>query len=292
MEEFDERRVRDRREKDMERIRRIGMQKRQQASTSSSSTTRDTTSNINLPPIRRIPGMNKLPESTSRQPRPIHKQESSSSIQNKNRSRSMGSTSTSKRISRRAQPPSVTKTQEELDFEIAMQLQRELDNISDPMTTTNSNTRNNSSSSYPPPVNILSTFQLMQQLSTGTRTTTRTTQDIEDVQMAFAITLSLRDKSDPLTHIVQEPDMSYESLLELEDVKVGLTEKQMKQCTTVIHHPYASHDTNCSICLCELSSSEEATIRRIENCGHEYHEQCLFQWLKDHKKCPLCNEDL
>lgn len=44
---------------------------------------------------------------------------------------------------------------------------------------------------------------------------------------------------------------------------------------------------NCAVCLYEFERHEE--IRRLANCRHIFHRNCLDRWMDlDRKTCPLC----
>ena len=44
-------------------------------------------------------------------------------------------------------------------------------------------------------------------------------------------------------------------------------------------------DKICTICLTEYT---EGNMLRILPCSHEYHYQCIDQWLEEHSNCPIC----
>lgn len=52
----------------------------------------------------------------------------------------------------------------------------------------------------------------------------------------------------------------------------------------------ASEDdlAHCSICLCEYEDGE-AVVKLP--CSHEYHDECITGWTRNHVRCPLCNFD-
>ncbi len=43
---------------------------------------------------------------------------------------------------------------------------------------------------------------------------------------------------------------------------------------------------NCPICLDILSNT--TNIRRTRNCNHKYCAECIENWFKKNKKCPVC----
>lgn len=44
----------------------------------------------------------------------------------------------------------------------------------------------------------------------------------------------------------------------------------------------------CSICLDDDNNKNR---KRKLNCGHKFHFTCIEYWLKNYKRCPLCNQD-
>ncbi|KAL1194303.1 RING-H2 finger protein ATL2 [Cardamine amara subsp. amara] len=46
--------------------------------------------------------------------------------------------------------------------------------------------------------------------------------------------------------------------------------------------------TPCSVCLEVMSESTSEKIIRIPNCLHLFHQDCIFEWLRHRKSCPLC----
>lgn len=53
----------------------------------------------------------------------------------------------------------------------------------------------------------------------------------------------------------------------------------------IISEKHISNDNNCSICLEEYKLEEAA---RVIQCGHMYHETCIFTWLESNRTCPFC----
>ncbi|CAG9322544.1 unnamed protein product [Blepharisma stoltei] len=83
-----------------------------------------------------------------------------------------------------------------------------------------------------------------------------------------------------------EENMTYEQLLALEErignVPVGLNEDQMRELPVV---PLTAENM-CSICLVNMEKGEMAKL--LPKCNHSYHAECIDQWLKAKKTCPLC----
>jgi len=52
----------------------------------------------------------------------------------------------------------------------------------------------------------------------------------------------------------------------------------------------------CVICLGSCEACEDAEVlkhnwRRL-NCGHQFHEHCIFEWLKKAQQCPMCRRHI
>ena len=45
-------------------------------------------------------------------------------------------------------------------------------------------------------------------------------------------------------------------------------------------------NSECIICLQEISLYENVILI---DCGHMYHKNCLLEWFKKRKNCPICN---
>jgi RING-box protein 1 len=57
-------------------------------------------------------------------------------------------------------------------------------------------------------------------------------------------------------------------------------------------------NTECTICRCNLNSSsiyheELGKESLLSNgvCGHTYHQECIKNWIKNNKHCPICSLD-
>ncbi|XP_010924393.1 probable E3 ubiquitin-protein ligase ZFP1 isoform X2 [Elaeis guineensis] len=95
--------------------------------------------------------------------------------------------------------------------------------------------------------------------------------------------------------------MSYEELLALEeqigDVNTGLTDEFiLKNLKTIMHVPQMSSlpdqslrfpPENEACIICQVEYEEEERIG-ILDCGHNYHADCIKQWLLVKNLCPIC----
>lgn len=83
--------------------------------------------------------------------------------------------------------------------------------------------------------------------------------------------------------------MSYEELLELGEkigkVSRGITKEQFNSLPQV-YPPIAAQ---CSICQEDLSLNKKALSLK---CGHWFDVDCIEEWLKREKHCPLCKKEI
>ena len=122
----------------------------------------------------------------------------------------------------------------------------------------------------------------------------RVQQQREQVQMMFA---SLMPQLAPLLRaqgIAVEEDMSFEQLMELQDVQIGADEETIANSTetNMFEGTKEGEETptcTSTVCMSEFEAGEE--VRRLP-CGHEYHLACVDQWLKINKACPMCKKQI
>ncbi len=48
-------------------------------------------------------------------------------------------------------------------------------------------------------------------------------------------------------------------------------------------------DAKCVVCLGEYEAGDE--LRKLR-CGHQFHVECVDEWLRRHKTCPLCVQEI
>jgi hypothetical protein len=46
----------------------------------------------------------------------------------------------------------------------------------------------------------------------------------------------------------------------------------------------------CSICLENFSEGQQA--KKLPNCGHQFHKNCIALWLLRSRICPFCKQEI
>lgn len=46
----------------------------------------------------------------------------------------------------------------------------------------------------------------------------------------------------------------------------------------------------CAVCLSDICGGH--SYRKLAECGHSFHAQCIDAWLSSHSTCPLCRAQL
>lgn len=81
-------------------------------------------------------------------------------------------------------------------------------------------------------------------------------------------------------------EFSYESLSQLQDIKIGLISKNILNKTKV------KINTNNDFCvICQEDIKNNDIIREI-NCNHSFHINCIDNWFVENKKCPMCKYEI
>ena len=73
-------------------------------------------------------------------------------------------------------------------------------------------------------------------------------------------------------------------------VPVYPTLEQIEQATTMRMATARDEGSACSICQDNFASGQ--AIRKIVQCGHEYHRGCIDTWLQSNVQCPICRYDV
>jgi Ring finger domain len=74
--------------------------------------------------------------------------------------------------------------------------------------------------------------------------------------------------------------------------KRGLKKSALKALPKTQYDKQADieNQKECVICLTEFEEGEE--IRKLPQCGHEFHVGCIDQWLRSRSSCPSCRRVL
>ncbi|CAN8288660.1 unnamed protein product [Cochlearia groenlandica] len=116
----------------------------------------------------------------------------------------------------------------------------------------------------------------------------------EDVMLLNqSIALGVADTHDRYRDMRLDVDnMSYEELLSLEerigDVCTGLKEETIS--SRLKEHRYKSSTCPQEVepcCICQEDYKEGEEMGMLE-CGHDFHGQCIKEWLKRKNLCPIC----
>ncbi|WOG81263.1 hypothetical protein DCAR_0100408 [Daucus carota subsp. sativus] len=92
----------------------------------------------------------------------------------------------------------------------------------------------------------------------------------------------------PCVEAFLDPDIDWPTRLKTRHEKTPLLAVLTRELLPVVKYSeLVNPPENCAVCLHEFSDSEE--IRKLTNCRHVFHRECVDRWM-DHeqKTCPLC----
>jgi hypothetical protein len=75
----------------------------------------------------------------------------------------------------------------------------------------------------------------------------------------------------------------------LQPVAVYPTTEQIARNTTLGH---LVSDTDHACAICQDSLTEEQEGRKLNQCGHWFHKQCIDTWFERDVHCPVCRHDI
>lgn len=153
--------------------------------------------------------------------------------------------------------------------------QQNTSNISNTSNNFNASDTSNTTSNYTSFTFTLDNFIDMMFLDNNIQDTNNTN---------FLNYYNLLDNFNLLDHF----DDNFLEYLNFEDVKVTLTDEQIKELPVVIVTNNNIFNDICSICL-EKYNCDDKLIEL--KCKHYYHYDCIYPWLfKESTKCPSCRQ--
>lgn len=71
-------------------------------------------------------------------------------------------------------------------------------------------------------------------------------------------------------------------------VSKGLQQKQIDEIRNLTWIEGRTKQDSCTICMEKFKLG--AKYKKLK-CEHEYHSECVGEWLLQSKKCPVCSRD-
>ena len=101
------------------------------------------------------------------------------------------------------------------------------------------------------------------------------------------------DLNNSIENDIDVDNMTYEELLELEN-KIGYVKKgvSIEQKLSLKIEKYSQNKFDCKECVICKELLKENEFIRILNCSHIFHINCIDEWFKDNKICPICKKDV
>ncbi|KAE8706229.1 pentatricopeptide repeat-containing protein [Hibiscus syriacus] len=95
---------------------------------------------------------------------------------------------------------------------------------------------------------------------------------------------------------VDPDELSYEELLALSEVvgteSKGLSADSVASLPSVTYKAENSHTGSSDLCVVCLVEYEEGDSLTALSCKHSYHPECINNWLKINKVCPVCSAEV
>ena len=84
--------------------------------------------------------------------------------------------------------------------------------------------------------------------------------------------------------------MNYEQLLEMQEnaghVNRGYSIVEISFIPELLWRRGSTNEAACHICMEDF---KQGSRFKALKCGHSYCSQCIDEWLKREKRCPVCN---
>lgn len=89
-----------------------------------------------------------------------------------------------------------------------------------------------------------------------------------------------------MLYIFSDPVLSIRMLIK--KIKGVIAISNVATAFPIVTSNDIKENESCIICRCSLL---EGKARKI-NCGHCFHEDCLYRWLANSEKCPICRKEI
>ncbi|EAS04868.4 zinc finger, C3HC4 type (RING finger) protein (macronuclear) [Tetrahymena thermophila SB210] len=118
-----------------------------------------------------------------------------------------------------------------------------------------------------------------------------------EIQRQYAYMLALEQIEQENNNQNQAPNvdnMTYEEIINLQDqigyVSRGMKPEDINKIKEIRYDKLRMKDQSalCSICQCDFENNEK--VKELNPCKHFYHPDCINQWLKNEKNCPVCKQ--
>lgn len=121
---------------------------------------------------------------------------------------------------------------------------------------------------------------------------------ISDLERAYAVALIRRALAvlRARTEAGQgEEELSFDQLLNLEDVETPVNEKGQEKILKLKYSDIPAEarrekNIQCSICLEDFQADDPVSL--LKSCAHAFHTDCVVKWFESKSKCPVCKDDL
>lgn len=90
-----------------------------------------------------------------------------------------------------------------------------------------------------------------------------------------------------LAHLQQGEEEEEE---EIEEDDEGLTEEEIGKLHSTFYKNTNEEEVDCVICGFELCNND--IVIKLPKCEHEFHKECILNYLIRRKKCPVCKENV
>lgn len=73
--------------------------------------------------------------------------------------------------------------------------------------------------------------------------------------------------------------------------QLDMTKINLENSYDIIFVEYNEDDINCTVCLENINMIDKDIIK-FKKCNHMFHKECIDEWIKINKSCPICRVDI